>query len=109
MKIALRYPILNEVGAELSSVSIRRPTGDDMIKIGDDVSLLMKMSENKDPTAMMSASIFQAMVNVAAVLAGLGPLSGKLEFTDLAQVVTRGLESVGEAEGSSGSLNNGDQ
>lgn len=109
MKINLRYPIQGDSGTELSAVSVRRPTGDDMIRIGDDVYLLMQRSEMGEPTAMMSGAVFKAMVNVAGTLSGLGDLAGRLEFTDLAQVVTRALESVGEAEGSSGGMNNGDR
>lgn len=103
MKYDLKYPIEKD-GLTISSVTIRRPKGRDMVAIGDDLSTLVKFyqeieREGKDGgIAAPSSAVFAAMVSIAAQLADLGDAAGDLDQDDLNEIITRALNS-GEASG----------
>lgn len=103
MKYDLKYPFLKD-GMTISSVTIRRPKGRDMIAIGDDLSTLVKFykeveSEGNDGgIAAPSSAVFASMVSIAAQLADLGDAAGDLDQDDLNEIITRALNS-GEASG----------
>lgn len=120
----LKYPI--EVnGATISSVTIRRPTGGDMVAIGDQVADLMKfyssnadavkqitmaqaaaslMNEEPDLEALgvkitpPDSKVFFAMVTIAGRLAGIGETAELLDVEDLQEIAGKAL-ATGEASG----------
>lgn len=124
MKHDLAYPI--EVnGATVSSVTIRRPKGSDMVAIGDQVADLMKFysanaravqeiatmqkaaelsGEEPDLEAVGAkmtppdSKVFSAMVVIVGRLAGLGDAAGDLDVSDLQEIAAKAL-STGEAPG----------
>lgn len=102
MKYDLKYPFLKD-GMTISSVTIRRPKGRDMIAIGDDLSTLVKFykeveSVGESGVAEPSSAVFGAMVSIAAQLADLGDAAGDLDQDDLNEIIKLALIS-GEASG----------
>ncbi len=128
----LKYPITVN-GATISSVTIRRPNGGDMVAIGDQVAeLMMFYSSNAkalqeyvlaEATAKLSgtgadleaiaakmtpptSAVFSAMVDIASRLAGLGEAAAELDVTDLQDIAGKALN-TGEAPGR-GTVETGD-
>ncbi|MDR6431312.1 phage tail assembly protein [Brucella pseudogrignonensis] len=120
----LKYPI-DVNGSTISSVSIRRPTGGDMVAIGDQVADLMTFYSSNAEVAKQIAfaeaaakvtgtepeldaigakitppgsNVFSAMIAIAACLAGLGDNAGLLDVEDLQEIASKAL-STGEARG----------
>ena len=92
--VPLQYP-LNRDGQSIASVTVRRPTGGDMIAIGDHLPVLMALADGD--TAKLNAGVFRAMVDVAGALTGLGEDAARLDFEDLQAVVTAGLGALGNS------------
>lgn len=120
----LKYPITVN-GSTISSVTIRRPKGGDMVVIGDQVAEIMKFyaanakaaqeiavaeaaaklaGTEADFEAIASkmtpptSKVFSAMVDIAACLAGLGDNAPDLDVADLQDIVGKALN-TGEALG----------
>ena len=93
-QVTLQYP-LDRDGQTVSTVTVRRPTGGDMIAIGDHLPVLMSLAEGG--TDKLNASVFTAMVDVAGALTGLGADASRLDFDDLQNVVTAGLGALGNS------------
>ncbi len=120
----LNYPI--EVnGSTVTSVTIRRPKGRDMVVIGDQVAELMKFytanAKAAQEIAVVEAAaklagteadfeaiaakmtpptskVFSAMIDIAACLAGLGDDAAELDVTDLQDIAGKALN-TGEVPG----------
>lgn len=131
-KHTLQYPIeIN--GSTVSSVTIRRPKGGDMVVIGDDVADLMRFySSNAKAaqeinTAQVAAElagsepdfekiaakmtppdsrVFSAMVAIVGRLTGIGEAAGELDVVDLQDIAAKALN-TGEVPGR-GAATNGD-
>jgi len=130
---ALHYPITVN-GSTISSVSIRRPKGGDMVAIGDDVAHLMRfyssnakvVQEIADAQAVAKLTgkeadleaigskinppdgkVYQAMIAIAAQLAGLGDAAVELDVEDLQEIAAKALN-TGEAPGR-GAAKTGDE
>lgn len=119
-KYDLKFPI--EVnGSTISSVTIRRPKGGDMVAIGDQVADLMKFysvnakavqlfadaaatGEEVDPELIGAemtppgSKVFAAMIAIVGRLAGIGEAAAELDVTDLQDIAAKAL-STGEAPG----------
>lgn len=93
-QITLNYPITRD-GQTISSVTVRRPTGGDMVAIGDHFPVLMGLAEAGGDK--LNAAAFRAMVEVAGALTGLGDDASMLDFDDLQTVVTQGLGALGNS------------
>jgi phosphoribosylformylglycinamidine (FGAM) synthase-like enzyme len=123
-KHELKYPITVN-GATISSVTIRRPKGGDMVVIGDQVAELMKFYTANakaaqeiavaDAAAKLAGTeadfeaiaakmtpptskVFSAMIDIAACLAGLGDGAAELDVTDLQDIAGKALN-TGEVSG----------
>lgn len=99
----LEFPIVVN-DATVSAVTVRRPTGSDMIAIGDHLPVLMALAGDGDKATALTSDVFRAMVAVAGALTGLGDDAGKLDFADLQSVVTEGMSALGESPASAGDL-----
>lgn len=107
MRMQLKHPVTID-GAEIAAVNVRRPTGDDMIVIGDHLAALMKMAGGGEGAApVLDASVFLAIREVVGALTGLGANAGKLDFVDLQDIATVGMSGLGEAAGSDGDQTTG--
>ncbi|KAB2689646.1 phage tail assembly protein [Brucella tritici] len=132
-KHTLHYPIeIN--GSTLSSVTIRRPKGGDMVVIGDDVAHLMRFYSsnakaaqeinNAQIAAELAGSepdfekiaanmtppdsrVFSAMVAIVGRLTGIGEAAEELDVADLQDIAAKALN-TGEAPGR-GAATNGDK
>ncbi|ELT47717.1 phage tail assembly protein [Brucella intermedia] len=132
-KHTLQYPIeIN--GSTVSSVTIRRPKGGDMVVIGDDVAHLMRFYasnarasqeiNNAQVAAELSGSepdfekiaskmtppdsrVYSAMVAIVGRLTGIGEAAEELDVADLQDIAARALN-TGEAPGR-GAATNGDE
>lgn len=132
-KYDLNFPIEVD-GKTISTITLRRPKGRDMVAIGDHVAVLTRFyaanakamqgnleaviaaglkaaeegAEAPNPddlddidTAALTppdASVYAAMVAVAAQLADLGEAAGDLDLADLQEITARALN-PGEARG----------
>lgn len=127
-KHTLAFPITVE-GKEISSVTIRRPKGRDMAAIGDEVANLARffarnsvvmaqaaaefekagkeMPDDYMPAEASppDASVYKAMIAVAATLADLGDAAADLDMVDLNAITGKALiagEAVGRGAQTSG-------
>lgn len=89
-EIILKYPPTID-GSKISSITLRRPNGEDMIEIGDDFATL-EAAERTGP----NRAVFSAMVHVVKVLADF-PEAGKLDAADLTRAVKELGSLVGES------------
>lgn len=132
-KYDLQFP-LEVDGKTISSVTLRRPKGKDMVAIGDHIAALARFYASNaaamrgalekaaaagvkaaqdgaeappadeigdiDAAALTppDASVYKAMVAVAAQLADLGEAAGELDLVDLQEIAARALN-PGEARG----------
>lgn len=130
-KYPLAFPITVD-GKEISSVTIRRPKGRDMAAIGDEVAHLARffarnstvmaqaaaelaaagkdlpddfMPADADPP---DASVYKAMIAVAATLADLGEAAADLDMVDLNAITGKALL-AGEPVGRGAQTNGGEQ
>lgn len=92
--VPLAYP-LSINGQTISSLTIRRPSGADMVAVGDHLPALMALQDGD--VTKLNAGVFAAMVAVAGALSGLGDDAGKLDFEDLQTVVTEALGALGKS------------
>lgn len=95
----LKYPATID-GATVSAVPLRRPTGADMIAIGDHLPALMSLGRGEE--VAVNAAVFTALVAVAGRLTDLGDKAGQLDWADLQDVVSKAMAALGEAPGSAG-------
>lgn len=132
MKYDLQFPIEVD-GKTVSSVTLRRPKGKDMVAIGDHVAALARFyssnataivgaaakvaavenGQNADEIDAGSitppdAAVYRAMVEIASRLAGLGDDAGELDLVDLNEITARALN-PGEAQGRGEAANGGGQ
>jgi hypothetical protein len=119
MKLTLKYPITVD-GNEIAAVTVRRPTGADMVTIGDSAAALAEYYASLAPAVAAAQAYaaavekgetpptadippikapgsaqYRAMVEVAGALTGIGDNAGKLDTTDLTAIVMKVI-SLGE-------------
>lgn len=97
-KIQLQFPI--EVGGKsISSVTVRRPKGKDMVALGDHLSALSRF-DGDTPGAVPDAAAFRAMVASVAALADLSEEeAGELDLADLIEIANHGFAHLGNLKG----------
>lgn len=98
MKYDLQFPIEHD-GKTISSVTVRRPKGRDMVALGDHFPSLAKF-DGKTGNTTPDAAAFRAMVAVVGTLADLGEeVAGELDLTDLQAITVAAFANLGESQG----------
>jgi hypothetical protein len=93
----VKYDLVHAIevdGATITSVTIRRPKGKDLVKIGDHLATIAKTEDAPD------AAAFSAMIAIAAHMTGIDiKAAEELDSEDLQVIIGKALEPLGERQG----------